>query len=140
MRILSQLQTLDEALDAWQRYKQIPFERFRQEKDVQYMVCHGMLLALQASIDIATGIAVIKTPKRPDTYRETFHLLGRYSIIPDDLARDLAKLAGFRNLLVHEYAGLDLDQVYQILQTKWQTLDTFRILIRDFIRQNKKGP
>jgi hypothetical protein len=64
MRILSQLQTLDEALDAWQRYTQIPFERFAQEKDVQYMVCHGMLLALQASIDIATGIAVIKTPKR----------------------------------------------------------------------------
>lgn len=102
------------------------------------MVCHGMLLALQASIDIATGIAVIKTPKRPDTYRETFHLLGRYSIIPEDLAVDLSRLAGFRNLLVHEYAGLDMDQVYRILQTKWQTLDTFRSLIRDFIREHEE--
>ena len=44
------------------------------------MVCHAMLLALQASIDIATGIAVTKTSKRPDTYRETFQLLGRSSM------------------------------------------------------------
>jgi hypothetical protein len=34
MRILAQLQTLDEALLAWQRYsKEIPFEKFAQEKD-----------------------------------------------------------------------------------------------------------
>jgi uncharacterized protein YutE (UPF0331/DUF86 family) len=140
MRILSQLQILDEALEAWQRYQQIPFPQFAQERDIQYMVCHAMLIALQASIDIATGIAVTKTPKRPDTYRETFQLLGRSSIIPEDLARELSKLAGFRNLLVHEYTGLDLTQVYRILQTRWQTLDTFRILIRDLIRENETVP
>ncbi len=138
MRIISQLQTLDEALAAWRRYQQIPFAQFAAEKDTQYMVCHAMLLALQASIDIATGIVVMKTPKRPDTYRETFHILGRYTIVPEDLARELSQLAGFRNLLVHEYTGLDLKRVYGILQDSWQTLDTFRVISRDFIRENEK--
>ena len=138
MRILSQLQTLDEALTAWRRYQKIPFAQFAEETDIQYMVCHAMLLALQASIDIATGIVVMKTPKRPDTYRETFHLLGTYTLVPEELAGELSKLAGFRNLLVHEYTRLDLRHVYRILQNNWQTMDTFRVIARDFIRKYEK--
>lgn len=94
MRILAQLQALDDALEAWERYRQIPFEKFVQEKDVRYMVCHAMLLAIQSAIDIATGIAVMKTPKRPDTYRETFLLLGRSSLIPEELASELSHARG----------------------------------------------
>lgn len=61
MRILAQLQTLDEALSAWRRYLQeVTFEQFSQEKDTQYMVCHARLLAIQASIDLATSMAVKK--------------------------------------------------------------------------------
>ena len=81
MRILAQLQTLDDALQAWERYRQIPFENLAQEKDTQYMVCHALLLSIQASVDIATVIAVMKTPRRPDTYRETFQVLGKFRII-----------------------------------------------------------
>ncbi|HIH26469.1 MAG TPA: DUF86 domain-containing protein [Methanoregulaceae archaeon] len=136
MRILAQLQTLDEALGAWQRYREIPFDRFAREQDIQYMVRHALLLAIQAAIDIATGIAVMKTPKRPDTYRETFRLLGRFSVIPEDLSTELARLAGFRNLIVHEYTTLDQERVYRILQDDCRTLHQFRLIVRDFIRQN----
>jgi Uncharacterized conserved protein len=95
MRILSQLQVLDDALRAWDRYRQIPFEKLDGETDTQYMVCHAMLLSIQASVDIATGIAVMKTPRRPDTYRETFLVLGRSGIIPEDLAKEMSRLARF---------------------------------------------
>ena len=140
MRILAQVQTLDEALEAWQRYQQIPYEKFAQEKDTQYMVCHAMLLAIQASIDIATGMAVMKTPRRPDTYRETFHVLGKFQIVPEELASEMASLAGFRNILVHEYTGLDTKRVYRILQDNWQTMDLFRKSAKKFVRaQGKTG-
>ncbi|HNS82552.1 MAG TPA: DUF86 domain-containing protein [Methanolinea sp.] len=137
MRILAQLQALDDALEAWERYRQIPYEEFVREKDVRYMVCHALLLAIQSTIDIATAIAVMKTPKRPDTYRETFLVLGRSSIIPEEIARELSTLAGFRNLLVHEYTALDNGRVYRILQGDWQTLVAFRDIIREFVRENR---
>lgn len=136
MRILAQLQALDDALEAWERYRQIPYEEFVREKDVRYMVCHALLLAIQSAIDIATAIAVMKTPKRPDTYRETFLVLGRSSIIPEEIARELSTLAGFRNLLVHEYTALDTGRVYRFLQGNWQTLAAFRDTIRDFLKEN----
>ena len=135
MRILSQIQALDEALDAWQRYRQIPADKFSSDKDTQYMVSHAMLLAIQSSIDIATGMAVMKTPRRPDTYRETFHVLGKSGIIPEDLASEMAKLAGFRNLLVHEYTGLDTRRIYRILTDDWETVERFRNIASEFVRQ-----
>jgi uncharacterized protein YutE (UPF0331/DUF86 family) len=101
------------------------------------MVCHAMLLAIQASIDLATGIAVMKTPRRPDTYRETFLVLGKFSVIPEDLASGMAKLAGFRNILVHEYTGLDIRRIHRVLLDDLQTIDTFRNRVKAFIREQK---
>jgi len=140
MRILAQLQTLDEALLAWQRYaNEIPFEKFASEKDTQYMVCHAMLLAIQASVDLATGMAVMKTPRRPDTYRETFHVLGNARIIPEDLAGEMSRLAGFRNILVHEYTALDVHQVYRILINDAITMVAFRNQVKEFVKENRTG-
>jgi len=45
-------------------------------------------------------------------------------------------LAGFRNLLVHEYTALDTGRVYRFLQGNWQTLAAFRDTIRDFLKEN----
>lgn len=137
MRILAQVQALDDALAAWKRYQRIPFERVEQDTDVQYMICHAMLLSIQAAVDIATGIAVTKTPRRPDTYRETFLVLGKFRVIPEDLAQEMSRLAGFRNILVHEYTTLDIHRVYRVLQEDLDTMNTFRDLAKGFIKENK---
>jgi uncharacterized protein YutE (UPF0331/DUF86 family) len=140
MRILAQLQTLDEALMAWERYStEVPFEQFAQDKDTQYMVYHAMLLSIQASIDLATGIAVMKTPRRPGTYRETFYVLGKFGIISEELAGEMSKLAGFRNILVHEYTGLDVIRVYSILKDDFKMMDTFRTTVKKFVKENLSG-
>jgi uncharacterized protein YutE (UPF0331/DUF86 family) len=140
MRILAQLQTLDESLRAWQRYRaDITFEKLSQDKDTQYMVCHAMLLSIQASIDLATGMAVMKTPRRPGTYRETFHVLGKFGIISEGLAGEMSKLAGFRNILVHEYTGLDVTHVYTILTDDFATMDAFRTIVKEFVIENRSG-
>ncbi|MGA2121769.1 MAG: DUF86 domain-containing protein [Methanoregula sp.] len=117
----------------------IPFDDLAQKKDTQYMVCHALLLSIQASVDIATGIAVMKTPRRPDTYRETFQLLGYYRIIPEDLAKELSRLAGFRNILVHEYTTLDIPRVYRVLQDDLETMKACMDIVKAFIKENKKA-
>ncbi len=136
MRILAQVQALDDALAAWKRYQQIPFGKVEQDTDVQYMICHAMLLSIQAAVDIATGIAVTKTPRRPDTYRETFLVLGRFRVIPEDLAQEMSRLAGFRNILVHEYTTLDLQRVYRVLQDDLPSMNAFRKFAREFVKEN----
>jgi uncharacterized protein YutE (UPF0331/DUF86 family) len=64
--------------------------------------------------------------KRPASYRETFQVLSYAGIIPEELANALADLAGFRNVLVHSYWDLNMDEIYSILQNDLRTLRSFR--------------
>ena len=41
--------------------------------------------------------------------------MGELGVLPADFARHLAPLAGFRNILVHEYLAVDWDEVYRAL-------------------------
>jgi uncharacterized protein YutE (UPF0331/DUF86 family) len=63
--------------------------------------------------------------RKPVTYRETFEILGQAGLIPYELAEGLSGLAGFRNVLVHIYWQLDLDQVYGVLQNDFDALKSF---------------
>lgn len=67
------------------------------------------LVELAASINGHVGAALVN--RGPADYRESFALAAEAGIISKDLAAQLASSAGLRNLLVHEYASIDLARV-----------------------------
>lgn len=56
--------------------------------------------------------------------------IGRRGWIEHDLAHSLAQMVGMRNLLVHEYAKLDLDKVRSTLRDDLDDLLAFAESIR----------
>ncbi|MFB3765501.1 MAG: DUF86 domain-containing protein [Methanotrichaceae archaeon] len=126
MRSLAHMRELDEALDDWGRYQSIPLESLLRERDLRNMVLHALLVSIQASIDIANHLISEKGLRRPANYRERFNILDTAGLISNDLAARLSDLAGFRNVLVHIYRGLDMDAVYGILQNDREPLLAFR--------------
>jgi uncharacterized protein YutE (UPF0331/DUF86 family) len=64
-------------------------------------------------------------------------VLGNFRIIPEDLAKEMSRLAGFRNILVHEYTVIDIHRVYRVLQDDLNSMNTFRNLAKNFIKENK---
>ena len=71
-------------------------------------------LAVQGVIDMATAMCVHRGLGVPPTYGDAFRLLASDGVLDSDLAARLARAAGFRNLIVHAYADLDLEQVHTI--------------------------
>ena len=51
----------------------------------------------------------------PADSRSLFELLARQKVISKTLSVKLAAMAGFRNILVHEYLEIDRHRVYQAL-------------------------
>ncbi len=49
----------------------------------------------------------------PDDYHESFIRMGQKKVVKMNLAKQLAQAAGMRNILAHEYEGIDLKLVYQ---------------------------
>lgn len=59
----------------------------------------------------------------PDSYREGVIVLGRLGVLSEEFAERIAGMAGFRNILVHDYLDVDLGIVKQLLDER---LDDFR--------------
>jgi len=132
--VLAHLRELDEAARDWERYRSISLEDLRTDRDKRNMVLHALLVSIQASIDIANHLVAASSSRRPETYRESFTILCDEGLIPEDLGAQLSDLAGFRNVLVHLYCRLDLDEVYGVLQDDLPVVNRYRDLVRAMLR------
>jgi uncharacterized protein YutE (UPF0331/DUF86 family) len=57
--------------------------------------------------------------------REIFQTLGRRGIVDAALAERLARMVGFRNILVHNYVEFDVHLLQEVLQSRLADLDDF---------------
>jgi uncharacterized protein YutE (UPF0331/DUF86 family) len=76
------------------------------------MLRHAVERILTQLVELAAAInghlAVGRLGRGATTYRESFTLAAQAGVVPEDLAARLAPSAGLRNVLVHEYAQVDL--------------------------------
>lgn len=81
--------------------------------------------AIQCAIDIASYIVSRNALGNPTHYRDLFLFLGRAEILPPLLVERLEKMAGFRNILIHEYEEVDENRVYQAVHQDIDDLVAF---------------
>ncbi len=73
-------------------------------------------LAIQAVLDISNHIVADMKLNLPADTRELFDLLARHKVLSASLSKKLIPMAGFRNILVHEYLEIDRRRVYRALK------------------------
>jgi uncharacterized protein YutE (UPF0331/DUF86 family) len=73
-------------------------------------------LAIQSVLDISNHVVADLGLGLPADSKELFVLLAKRKIVSTRLAKKLTSMAGFRNLLVHEYLEIDRHRVYQVLR------------------------
>jgi uncharacterized protein YutE (UPF0331/DUF86 family) len=78
----------------------------------------GLQLAAQALFDVGNHVLAGAFALRPRDYAEVAPELARRGVIGGALEQRLRGLAGFRNLLVHEYVAVDPARVRELLQTR----------------------
>ena len=67
--------------------------------------------AIEGCLDVAHHLAASEQWGAPDTNASAFALLARHDVLPATLAQTMASAAGFRNVLVHQYATVDDERV-----------------------------
>jgi uncharacterized protein YutE (UPF0331/DUF86 family) len=76
---------------------------------------HSLQLAAQVVVDIAVHIISADYNSRVQDYRQAVESLGKEGVLPSAFAERLAPIAGFRNILVHEYLVIDPVKLYDML-------------------------
>ena len=94
---------------------------------------HTLQIAIQAALDVASHIVSDNRLGEPRTNRELFDLLGRHGWLAPSLAVVLRDMGGFRNVLVHGYAEVDVSVVRDVLDRHMPDLEAFVAAIRQRI-------
>ena len=89
-------------------------EALRQSISLSNDVLHSLLIVCQAVIDIASELSARRGLRFQD-YTEAVRNLAAIPGLSPSMARDLEKLPGFRNVVIHEYVTLDYARVIEAL-------------------------
>lgn len=65
-------------------------------------------LAAQVSIDLGNHLIAYFGFETPKDYKDIFEILAKEGVISKDLSSNMKKIAGFRNILVHDYLSIDV--------------------------------
>ena len=82
-------------------------------------------LAIQAVMDISHHIVADLNVNLPADSTDLFALLAAHKVLPAGLSRRLVSMAGFRNILVHEYLQIDRRRVYRVLKDEMGDFEKF---------------
>ena len=82
-------------------------------------------LAIQAVLDISHHIVADRNLALPPDSTSLFELLARQKVVSKPLSVKLASMAGFRNVLVHEYMEIDRRRVYRALTKELKDFESF---------------
>lgn len=105
---------------------------FDQDPYLRDIVERNLEVAAQCCIDVSHRIISLEGARKPVDYYDAILRMGELGVLPADFARHLAPLAGFRNILVHEYVAVDWDEVYGVLG-RLEDLDRFAEAIRHWL-------
>ena len=86
----------------------------RRDLSLHNDVLFSLLTVCQLVIDVAGELAA-RRGERFEDYTEAIQRLAGDSRFPPELVRELERLPGFRNVLIHEYVVLDLERAVDAL-------------------------
>jgi uncharacterized protein YutE (UPF0331/DUF86 family) len=89
-------------------------EAFRNDRTTREIVTLNLFVALQELIALAAHWVADEGWAVPQSYAETFTVLGDRNVIDRGLALRLRGTAGLRNLIAHQYGVLNVDRIFAI--------------------------
>jgi uncharacterized protein YutE (UPF0331/DUF86 family) len=131
--VVDKLEKLEEYITILRKLQQYSLEEIEKNYVVRGAVERYLQVSLEYMLDIGEIIISIEKINRPETYKEVFRTLGENDILPEALARKLEPVAGFRNVLVHMYAKIEMDKLYYNLQNGVEHMELFIEYIARFL-------
>ena len=110
------------------QWRDLSLDEYLADRTTRYAVERLLHLISEAVLDILDHLLSAKHEIVSDTYEDVLSNAHRGGFLSEERYRQLRGLGGFRNVLVHEYVGLDDATVYRQMGKMNRVLS---ILLRD---------
>ena len=123
------LSQLDTYLQHVREFAAITLEEYQGDWKIQRIVESTLQMMIETCVDIANHIVSDRGMRSPTSYADTFQVLKENSIVDDSLHDSMVKMAKFRNIVVHQYEGVDAGIVLTILKSHLPDFERFRDVV-----------
>jgi uncharacterized protein YutE (UPF0331/DUF86 family) len=121
--ILRKLASLSDYQKQVAEFSSITLDDYQSDWKVQRIVERTLQMMIETCADIAGHVIADDGLRTPETYADTFRVLGENGILATELTAVMEKMAKFRNIVVHQYESVDAEIVVLILK---RHLDDFQ--------------
>ncbi len=114
--IRRKLRWIQEDLKKLEQFREFTFEEMSKDWMRWSVLEWTLVKIIGRAIDINQHLIAELGGKNippPKDYTETFILLKNINVIPEKFIEEIAKSAGFRNRIIHEYNEIDKNLVYK---------------------------
>lgn len=112
---------------SWQEFEQNTMLRRGIERTLQ--------MALECMLEIGNMLIGAHRWRAPESNRAIFQVLAEQGVIPAETLPLYEKMAGFRNILVHEYTKVEAAVVYGVLKRGPADMERFREYIVAYLQR-----
>lgn len=127
------LAEIDVYLGQLAEYRSVTVAEYRADWKTQRIVERTLQMAIETCLDVAGHVIADRGLPVPATYAETFEVLGEAGLLDPALRDAMVGMAGFRNVVVHDYAAVDAGIVVRILRERLPDLGRFQAAARAWV-------
>jgi uncharacterized protein YutE (UPF0331/DUF86 family) len=133
--IINKIQSIQRCVQRAREEYQTDPEGFDTNYTRQDAAIFNVLRACEQAIDLANHVIRKHKLGVPNSSTESFDLLGRKSVIDAVLAEKLKKMVHFRNTVIHQYRGTDMNILKAVIVTGLNDLIDFGDRIMEFANE-----
>jgi uncharacterized protein YutE (UPF0331/DUF86 family) len=131
--VLRRLALLDTYLEQLEPYREMDLTAYQQDWKTQRVVERSLHLAIETCMDVADHVVADRRLRVPETGARSFEILAEAQLLPRELGDALARMVGFRNILVQDYTRLDPAIVVRVLRQDVLDVRRFHDAVRPIV-------
>ena len=128
------LKTLLKYVGYLKKYKGITVGELKQNYEKRGAIERFFQLAIEAVIDIANLLNSEYRFRPAQDAKESILILGEEGVLNSEFAEEFSGIAGFRNILVHDYLDIDYKKVADDLNNHLEDFEKFAKAVAKYLQ------
>lgn len=133
-RINLRLKKLLEYVELLKRYKGVNAYELEKDSTKRGVTERYLQLACEVVLDIANLLNAEYRFRPAQDSKDSIVILGEQKILERKFADKFSDMAGFRNILVHDYLKIDYEKVAEIINNRLSDFETFAKAVAKFLK------
>ena len=137
--ILLRIDKIEENVQELKEIAKLSFQEFQENRLALPAVERMLQISIEACLNIGSHIVSAIGTRRANNYSDIIKILAEEKVLTPDFAKKIARMAGFRNILVHVYLDVDIEETYRIIQENLDDFGEFVKQVKEFLKEYEEN-